>query len=83
MHKGTHHNNKKKTEFIEVNGKLLNKTSLYYWTSLAKECYERHCVCTGCTLIPKMETPNFVCRIKDFVMGYFLLGKYPNEEVDK
>ena len=77
------HYRKNDIEIVEVNGRFLNKTSLYYWTPLALECYKRGCNCTGCTLVPKMETPNFVCRIKDFVMGYFLLGKYPDKEVEK
>ena len=36
------------------------------WTKSAEECYKRHCICTGCDIIP--EDMKKSCRMKDVVL---------------
>ena len=75
--------NKHNADLIKVGDRLINRSSLRFWTEIAKECYERNCTCDGCKIVPK-ESFHFECRIKDYVRGYFLLGvKYPGKEKEE
>ena len=79
MRKGHHHKGRYNPKLIEVNGKLILKSLIDRWTYLAKECYNRGCICNGCNILPKLETLEN-CEIKNYVRGYFLRGIYPRNE---
>ena len=77
-------NNELKYSAIYINGKPIRRSLIRKtWTKLAKECYERGCNCRGCMLVPDLETPEFKCRIKDYVMAYIKMGYYPKTEEDE
>lgn len=67
--------NKKKLLQVDENI-FVSKKSLARWTNIAKECYLRGCNCDGCNIVPK-ESFHEKCNVKNYVKGYFLLGKYP------
>lgn len=51
--------------------------SIRRWTSSAKECYQRHCICEGCKIVP----PEFnqICKIKEFVIASYKKFGMPNK----
>lgn len=47
------------------------------WTELAKECYERGCICNGCVFSEILISSN--CRMKRTVLELVKLFGVPNE----